>query len=104
VPLLTGGGTRLKILESLASGIPVVSTSTGAEGLALEDGRDLLIADDPQYFAKRVIDILNDATLRDQLRMNGRRLVETCYDWQIICDQFEKYMHEIPLTRRALES
>jgi glycosyltransferase involved in cell wall biosynthesis len=103
VPLLTGGGTRLKILESLSSGISVVSTSVGAEGLDLVDGTDLLIADHPQHFAKCVVDILNEATLREKLRINGRCLVEKRYDWPMICDQFEKYMQEILLTRRSME-
>jgi glycosyltransferase involved in cell wall biosynthesis len=84
VPLRVGGGTRLKILNSLAHGIPTVSTSVGAEGLDLEDGRDLLIADDPETFAKQVELLLRDAELRAIVRDHGRRSVEARYSWQAV--------------------
>ncbi|MEX2314453.1 MAG: glycosyltransferase family 4 protein, partial [Thermomicrobiales bacterium] len=60
VPLHAGGGTRLKILEAFASGVPVVSTTIGAEGLDLVPGEHLLIADTPDTFASAVIDALRD--------------------------------------------
>ena len=94
VPLLTGGGTRLKILESLALGTPVVSTSKGAEGLDLVPGRDILIADEPADFADAVLRVLRDANLRETLSRNGRRAV-TRYDWQVIGPEFCDFVEEI---------
>lgn len=88
VPLRFGGGTRLKILEAMAMGTPVVSTSKGAEGLAVIPGRDLLIADSPSEFARQAIRLLTDPALRAALAANGRRLVEGNYGWAAIGDLF----------------
>ena len=59
-PLRSGGGSRLKILEAMALGRPVVSSRLGCEGLVLEDGKDLLIADMPEAFARQILDLLAD--------------------------------------------
>jgi glycosyltransferase involved in cell wall biosynthesis len=83
-PLRAGGGTRLKILEAMAHGRPVVSTSIGCQGLHARDREHLLIADTPSTFANGVIELLKSAELRARLGGNGRRLVEAHYDWSII--------------------
>ena len=82
VPLRIGGGTRLKILEAMALGTPVVSTSKGAEGLATTDGENILIADDPVEFADKVLGLLGDPNLRARLAANGRELVASRYSWE----------------------
>jgi glycosyltransferase involved in cell wall biosynthesis len=87
VPLRMGGGTRLKILESLALGTPVVATTKGAEGLDLTPGQDLLVADEPAGFAKAILHLLQDVALRERLGHSGRKAVGR-YDWQIIGEQF----------------
>ncbi len=87
-PLREGGGTRLKILEAMALGVPVVSTSKGAEGLDVIDGEHLLIADEPQAFAAAVVRLLGDRELRRKLAQNARSCVEECYDWKNIGQQF----------------
>jgi glycosyltransferase involved in cell wall biosynthesis len=79
VPLRQGAGTRLKIVESLALGTPVVSTSKGAEGLAVTHGEDILVADDAESFAAAVVDVLRNADLRGRLSENGRRLASEKY-------------------------
>src|SRR5262249_34421368 len=79
-PLLVGGGTRLKILEALATGTAVVSTSLGCEGLEVVSGRDLLIADDAERFARSVVDLLENAAMRSALGRDGREVAER-YDW-----------------------
>jgi sugar transferase (PEP-CTERM/EpsH1 system associated) len=89
VPLRVGGGTRLKILEMLALGKTVVSTSIGAEGLAVRSGRELLIGDGPEGFAEQVERGLADAGLRERLGTAGRRLVEAEYDWGAIARRLE---------------
>ena len=71
VPLRVGGGTRIKIIEAWARGIPVVSTVLGAYGLDVEHGRDALLADDPAEFAIAIDDLLSDETLRARLIANG---------------------------------
>lgn len=84
VPLRAGGGTRLKILEAMALGRPVVTTSIGCEGIDVVDGEHLLIADTPEAFAQSVIRALSDGALRERITSSGRRLVEERYDWPII--------------------
>jgi sugar transferase (PEP-CTERM/EpsH1 system associated) len=84
VPLRGGGGTRLKILEAMALGRPVVSTSLGCEGLRVVDREHIMMADTPTEFAARVIELLADARLRRKLTINARSLVEAHYDWEII--------------------
>lgn len=87
-PLLQGGGTRLKILEAMALGVPVVATTKGAEGLATESGRNILIADTPPALAEAVLRLLQDAELRESLRQNALGLVRTQYDWRAIGEKF----------------
>ena len=84
VPLRIGSGTRLKILEALAMGKAIVSTSVGAEGLDLKDGEEIFIADEPIVFADAVIRLLTDTTLRRRTGENGRARVERDYDWRSI--------------------
>ncbi len=88
VPLRHGGGTRLKILEAMALGTPVVSTSKGAEGLEARSGEHLLIADRPADFAQATLRLLCDEPLRQHLRHNARRLVEERYDWKALGGRF----------------
>ncbi|MAS35258.1 MAG: glycosyl transferase family 1 [Anaerolineaceae bacterium] len=84
VPLRQGGGTRLKILESMALGTPVIATHKGAEGLKIHSGGDILIADEPQVMADSICALLADPTLRARLAAGARARVETEYDWTII--------------------
>ena len=83
-PLIVGGGTRLKILEAMAAGTPVVTTSKGAEGLAVTHEEHVLIADSPEAFARETVRLMNDFVLRARLSANGRRLVERLYTWDRI--------------------
>ncbi len=88
VPLRVGGGTRLKILEAMAAGRPVVSSSVGAEGLQVSSGHDIILADDPAAFADAVLDLLADPERAAALGAEGRRTVERQYGWQSIEDNF----------------
>ncbi len=96
-PLRSGGGTRLKILEALAAGRPVVSTSVGAEGLELEPGRDLLVADGPAPFAAAAVRLLTDADLRDRLAQAGRSRAEARYDWRAVGERFTAVLEAVAL-------
>jgi sugar transferase (PEP-CTERM/EpsH1 system associated) len=87
VPLRAGGGTRLKILEAMALGRPVISTSLGCEGLDVVDGQHLLIADDPILFAEKTLQLFKDKVLYERLVRNARALVENRYSWTGIADR-----------------
>ena len=87
-PLWFGGGTRLKILEAMAIGTPVVSTSKGSEGLNVRNGEHILIADEPEDFAWHVIHILTSTELRHTLSSNASQLVKQQYDWKLIAPTF----------------
>jgi polysaccharide biosynthesis protein PslH len=88
VPIRQGGGTRLKILEAMALGTPVVTTSKGAEGLDVTDGKHLLLADNPEAFAMHTVGLLGNPALRHDLATNARQLVEDRYDWATIGQRF----------------
>jgi sugar transferase (PEP-CTERM/EpsH1 system associated) len=98
VPLRAGGGTRLKILEAMALGLPVVSTSIGAEGLEASDGEHLLIADEPAEFAARVVRVFREPALGASMAEKARRLVESRYDWDDLAARqlrvYEELAHE----------
>ncbi len=87
-PIRQGSGTRLKILEAMALGTPVVATSKGAEGLGVTPGEDILLADEPVEFAAQVVRLLHDPALHEHLARNARRLVEQYYDWEQIGQRF----------------
>jgi glycosyltransferase involved in cell wall biosynthesis len=83
-PLLSGSGTRLKILEAMSFGNPVVSTRIGAEGIDAINGKELLIADDAQEFAQAIIDLLKNNELFGSIRKAALSLVKEKYDWKKI--------------------
>jgi glycosyltransferase involved in cell wall biosynthesis len=87
VPVLSGSGTRLKILEAWAAGTPVVSTTIGAEGLEAEDGRHVLLEDDPNSFADAIGKLLADMELRARMGRAGQLLCQERYTWQAAWSQ-----------------
>jgi glycosyltransferase involved in cell wall biosynthesis len=90
VPLQAAAGTRLKILEAAASGVPVVSTSVGAEGLDLADGSEIRIADGAAEFAAAVSELLADPGARRRQAEKARRKVEERYGWRSIGRSFSR--------------
>jgi glycosyltransferase involved in cell wall biosynthesis len=94
VPLLVGGGTRIKIFEALSMEKAVVSTSLGAEGLPVEPGRHLLLADGPAGFARSVLTLLDDPHQAARLGHAGRELVLQSYGAEKIARQFERICAE----------
>jgi glycosyltransferase involved in cell wall biosynthesis len=97
VPLRVGGGTRLKIFEAMAAGKAVVSTTVGAEGLDLHDGRDVVLADTASRFADAVIDLLRDPARRRRLEIAATELAAR-YDWSVIARQFEAILRKVAAT------
>ncbi|OQA42882.1 MAG: D-inositol-3-phosphate glycosyltransferase [Chloroflexi bacterium ADurb.Bin325] len=84
VPLHTGGGMRVKIVDAWLRGLPVVSTPIGAEGIESRDGENILIAATPEAFADATIRLLADPALNARLRADGRRWAEERYSWQTV--------------------
>jgi len=92
VPLLSGSGTRLKILEAFSFKTPVVSTTIGAEGLPVKNGIHLMIANEEMDIANKIVEIFNSSKLRTKLVENSYQLVCNEYDWDLIG---EKFINEI---------
>lgn len=92
VPLLSGSGTRLKILEAMSLGVPVVSTTIGAEGIEYTDKNNIEIYDSPEHFSNGIIEMLGDKTKRLKIKENARRLVEEKYDWDIIGFKLKEFL------------
>lgn len=101
IPLREGGGTRIKILEAMALGTPVISTTKGAEGLKVVDGEHLILAVDPADFAARTVQLLQDGALQRRLAGNARRLVQKQYDWAHIGKRFVELVEDLVQDRRA---
>ena len=98
VPVRAGGGMRVKILEALARGVPVVSTTIGYEGIDLTPGNELLVGDTPVAFAAALISLLNNPALGCRLAAAGRRVAEDVYDWRVVNPQVDA------LYKRALQN
>jgi polysaccharide biosynthesis protein PslH len=90
VPLRVGGGTRLKILDAMAMGKAIVSTSIGAEGIKCVHGQDIMLADTPQDFSDRVVELLNDDTKRREIGRNAREKAVSMYSWKLIAPELER--------------
>ncbi|MBI4460431.1 MAG: glycosyltransferase [Acidobacteria bacterium] len=94
-PILVGAGLRVKLLEAFASGIPAVSTSLGAEGIAAVPGIDLLLADTPAEFAAACLDLLEHPAKASAIAANARRLVEANYDWSVAGRRIEEIYYQL---------
>jgi glycosyltransferase involved in cell wall biosynthesis len=94
-PILVGGGIIVKILDALAAGTPVVTTSYGNEGIGAVPGRDLLVADDPETFAAAVIRLLKEPELANEIGMNGRTFVRENYSREAVMEKIETAYEEI---------
>lgn len=95
VPLRIGGGTRLKIFEAMGMAKAVVSTSIGAEGLPINNGEHILLADDPASFAECTVRLLGDASQRAQIGQAARRLVEENYSWGTVSKGFAQVLQNV---------
>ena len=98
VPTRIGGGILNKILEALALGVPVVTNTKSIEGLSVTPGRDLLLADTPEDFAKCVIRLFDEPSLRYALASNGRQYVEKNHQWETIINRYEQELRNLLAT------
>lgn len=99
-PILAGAGTRVKILEAMSAGIPVVSTTLGAEGIDVVSGEQLILADDPHSFSRGLLQLLADRERRQSMRASARSLVERQYSWDVVGDRLESIYAEL-LARKS---
>jgi len=88
VPLLSGSGTRIKIFEAMAAKIPIISTTLGAEGLPVKDGENILLRDTPEDFKDAIIELNEDAELRNKIADNAFNLVKDNYSWDKVYVKF----------------
>lgn len=96
VPLRIGGGTRIKIYEAMAAGVPVVSTTIGAEGLDVADGLTIALADTPEEFARRCLELAADATIAAKIGRAAREMVAARYSWEQVSRVFEQLLMQSP--------
>jgi glycosyltransferase involved in cell wall biosynthesis len=82
IPLLSGGGMRVKLLDAWSWGLPTVTTSIGAEGIQIESGENVLVGDTPEQFAESLVRLLNEPELSEKLVQGGLHTVQSKYDWQ----------------------
>ncbi|MFT4709751.1 MAG: glycosyltransferase involved in cell wall biosynthesis [Bacteroidia bacterium] len=95
VPLLIGGGTRLKIVEAMGMDCPVVSSTIGAEGLGLNHDRELLLADDSKLFAEAILDLLDDPQRAEQLAKRARKFVEANLTWKHLANNLVEVWRKV---------
>ena len=100
LPLRIGGGTRMKVYESMAAGVPMVSTAVGMEGLACVAGRDIVVGDTPETFAEHCLALLADTALAERIAANAFRLVDRECSWDAVATQFENTLLSVAASRR----
>lgn len=88
-PIFVGGGTSYKILEAMASGTPVITTSLGREGIEASEGKEILIADSPDDFTEKIVSILQQKKTYESMAQNARRVIEKKYNWETIVASLE---------------
>jgi len=94
-PIRLGSGMRGKLLEAMAMGLPIVSTSIGADGIDAEPGREMLIADRPDEFAAAVVGLLRSKEMRARVGGSGRALFKRRYDWRMIAETMERLYEKL---------
>ena len=98
-PLRAGGGTRLKLLEAFAAGLPTVATTIASSGIAVQHGVDVATADDEEAFAAEIVRLLADVAARRKMAESARRLVEDRYDWRTIAVDYEQDLYDVAQAR-----
>ncbi len=93
-PLRVGGGTRLKLLEAMVMSLPIVSTTVGAEGFPVVNGQEVVLADEPEMFARAVLDLLAHPTHRAKLAAAGQAFAQANYGWDTLVPQLERVYHD----------
>jgi len=95
VPVLAGGGMRVRILEGFARQMAIVTTTVGLEGIDAEPERDVIVKDDPIEFSQAIIHLLNDRKKLIQIAISGRKLVEQKYDWKVVFTKLDRVYSQV---------
>lgn len=95
IPLLSGGGVKIKLIEALGRGSTVITTSKGVEGTIFENNKHLLIEDDSQMFAERCIQVLENSENFNELSVNAQAVISEQYSWKAISEFYEKSLYKI---------
>jgi sugar transferase (PEP-CTERM/EpsH1 system associated) len=103
-PMRCGSGTKVKVINAMAMGKAIVSSSVGAEGIKVESGKDLIIADAPQEFADQVLQLLQDPARLRQLGENARQVVERYYDWRVIYKKMDALYEKVASGKRVAKA
>jgi glycosyltransferase involved in cell wall biosynthesis len=104
VPIRIGGGTRLKIYECMAAGVPVVSSRVGAEGLRYKDGEDIVLACDPGGFAAACVRLLTDDEARRSVSRNALQRAQREFSWETVSREFETILENNRISSNSLMS
>lgn len=99
-PMRDGGGTRLKILDALSMGMPIVATTMACEGIDVEPERHVLIANSPEEFIKQIVRVQNDESLRSKLSSEARKFVEEKFSWSVIGKKLSDIYTTLESTKR----
>jgi glycosyltransferase involved in cell wall biosynthesis len=94
-PVLYSAGIQNKVLEAMAMDIPVVATPQSCAALEVTNGENILMAEEPEEFAQRVLELLDDEGLRERIGSNGRRYVEEQHDWRDVAQRLEKIYQQV---------
>lgn len=100
-PIKGSGGTRLKILEAMAAGLPVVTTPVGEAGLRLKDGLNVMIGDTANELSNKTIELLDDSTLARKVGENGRKYVQKHFDWKAIAEMHDPVYRDVTSIRKS---
>lgn len=93
VPLLTGSGTRLKVLEAMGMGVPVLSTTLGAEGIDYTDNKNIFIVDEPDLFSEKITDILHNPLQAEAVKQSAYKLAVDVYNWDVVGKKLCNYLN-----------
>ncbi len=94
-PIMDGGGTRLKVLDALAMGVPLVAHPIACEGIDVEDGVNVLFAETPEEYVQKIKELVNNPSLRSSLSKNGRKLIENNYSYSILGEKARQLYHSV---------
>ena len=104
VPLRVGGGTRLKIYESMAAGTATVSTTIGAEGLDVSHPDNIRLADEPSSFARQCVELLQNEQERERVASQALQMVTSRFSWDVVVEEFEKRLISAHINNVATRS
>jgi len=101
VPLLSGSGMRLKIVESMALGKCVISTSIGAEGIDIQDNQNIVIANSPVEWIQKLSDLIADAKKAKEIGTYARKFIQTHYRWEYLIQQMQNFYQQFKILENA---